>query len=153
MNKVTKRGNLFRKEYKLKFSVYEIFMGNTENVHPFLILLKNNKLVEINPYKLPGFNQSLLYIRLGTENIFIPFFENGRLLTEEEINKIKTFKSSPFHSSWFINLKDIVLVWNLLQEFSPQEVFNILIDSIRIGTRNYATTSWNGFRNQGFDFS
>ncbi len=145
LNKLQKRINLFYNGYESKISTYSIFAGdNAKDVHPFLTFIKNNCMAGLNSFMISAFNRKVLYVRLGAETISIPFFCDGTILTKEQIDGLKVFIPKPYNRHEIVNIKEMVYVWHLLQEFSHREVFDILVGYIRIG-RSYINLRTNRF--------
>lgn len=132
MNKLGKRINLFYNRCESKLSVYSIFAGdNIKDLHPFLTFIKNNRLIGLNSYMSSVLNRKVLYITMGSHIVSIPFFYDGKMLTKEEIERLKAFVLKPYHMYESKNIKEMIYVWHLLQKFSPKEIFCILIGYIR----------------------
>lgn len=127
MNKSYKRTDLLKRRFNLPLKMVPIFFDNEKalNAHPFLMALKNNGRFKFSNTYIITFKKSFMVVYYLGRAITIPFYLDGSMCTEEQIENMKRF--TPPTSAYWFNVFSIYSVWSLLQRLSPKEVIDILI--------------------------
>lgn len=133
--------DIFKKMSRLKRNGADnntIRLLQKDNINPFLKRLLNIYKAGFYWDILPGIDSDKIIAHLTSngERVILPFDQNGELLEEEEVERLRVYLDVNNLNAEHRNGRKLIIIWNLYH-IDQEEVFNVI-------RRHLETGYWGG---------